>query len=240
MFYKTSNLIRYLLGFASVLLLSCNTNNIELLKIEDFAEQDIVNLIKINFLSQYGGIEKERELVCNGLSFSYESQNVDTVLNIGIMVSNEIYNLNMVGLHSVVIDEEWAEGKSLRSKYIDNGGSGSVSNGQVSQIHDLSSEFIVTSILENDESWTRSKTYRHITYTSELYTNLKAIFNISSNLCQFDFDNCALTSLQTFDFSFKLYDEVELFEESIYSGQISLLNNIWTLTFDNGNSFPLE
>ena len=223
-----------------VVFISCKKNDDNTSRLTDLTENEKIELVKINFLSEFGGIELERLSICTLGPTKSKICEIDSSLHLQLDHQKGNYKINLVGVYSIKCSNSWGVYNNRFISYYNNQSLGKAKLNNISQDFDLQSRITIAGNTEDEVYVTSSNTIRNLSYDSDKYKNFIGSINFVSNLCKFDFNSCNLTDKTEYSFKLRLINK-EIVNDSLnFEGAIKLVNNKWTLISSEGTLTPLE
>jgi len=219
---------------------SCNQEEPQRTNLEDLTEMELVDLVKINFLAQYGGIEQERKTVCEIFESHRDNCELKTILEMNIAGDNSEFDIQLRGEFKSYCFSSPFNQNSKKYSYYDEGSIGNSTYNNIVQEYDLQSSFTFTERREEDKYVYSGSTIRNLTFTSANYTNLDGGIHFRSHLCDYDLDYCEFKQDSEYTFSLWVSDKTAYNENLDFEGIIRKVDGIWTLESSEGFSTTIE
>jgi len=223
-----------------ILFSSCEEEEIQKLS---FSETDVVDLVKLNFLAKYGGIERER-LAVNALGKELtDACALEKEPFASTVSDNSAYSLEIDGNYTVQCKNPESSTFPWIFNFYNRKLLGDFSTEEVQFTFDGSSDFTIGYKETEQEYYYTGNTSRIIRNLRQNGEERPAIASLkirSSGLCLFDFEEARLTPVNKYNFTCEITNVHSPRDKQNFAGAIFLENNRWTLTFDEGASYSLE
>lgn len=230
----------WLLIFSISILCSCHNDEMTSSSLEDLTDEDLISLVKLNFLESYGGIELERLEICKLPLTHSEICDLDTTVNLDLGGVTSDFNLTLKGDYSINCYNSSSTYNNKFIYYHDKGSFGVSAIGGIEQEYDLQSSFTIAGNTEDQVYVTHGDTRRSLTFISAEHKNLHGSISFYSNSCQFDFPSCNLGPQTQYKVNLELVDRLESSNRLQLEGTIKKENSIWTLRTEKGIVSALE
>lgn len=198
----------------------------------DLTNEEITNIIKINFLDEYGGILSEEKLICQYSKLDSEPCNIDTLVSLENSSTN--YNSTIEGEMS----RECIDNPSLYNNlfiYF----YGSQTDGR-SEFYNIIQEFnLITKAnfvgnTDDNKFNYLLEARRNLDFKNDLYKTFKGSISFSAISSFYDYNNCTLVKNTEFKVELTIRGESEENNVLNTEGTIILDNDKWTLSTDSG------
>ena len=228
-----------LLFLPLLFLFSCEEDEIKKLS---FTEADIVDLVKYNFLAEYGGLERERleiNALAKKLTDKCDLEKVPYALTVS---GTPEYTLAVDGNYSIQCRDSERFDFPWSFYFYNKDLTGQLANKDVKFDFNGYSDFTI--------SYNQKKmNYFYVGSTTRIIKNLRqygedqpvsASLKMNTGMFQFDFEESRLTPVNIYRFTFELTNIHSYRDKQNFAGTIALQNARWTLTFEEGASYSLE
>ena len=189
------------------------------------SDQDIVDLIKINILADYGGAELERQSICGTFASQISDCFHDTTITLNLVHQNINYDMTLVGKYKVHCENDIDE---KRYEYVEkNNSNGIAIMENIEQGFNSKHNTLISGSTNTKDYSIHGKGSRIINYQSSEHKNLDALlfFNYI-NLFNYDMDECNFAGETKYNFKFKLMDKGFHKTDLTITGSIELLSLI--------------
>jgi len=209
----------------------------------ELTEDDIVNLIKLNFLEEYGGVELER-IVINDIAFEDRAMcAVDSFLQLSIIDEQGRYQIYKDGGYFIIcydeMESEWV--KSIIYRDSSSGSTGSVGRSELGNIVQLAELNYSISIIEYSGKYgLTSSSDRDVSFGSGRFENFEGKIEFFTASAEFDFENGDLSDSIEYEVWMQIWDKMDSDNDRSFYYKIRKLNNQWILDLDDGNLVLLD
>lgn len=234
-----------LLTFISISFLcclsSCVDNEEEVRLHSDLSNEELVDMVAINFLSEYGGIETERIAICPYVIEHMESCDLDSMINFQILDSISNYVITIDGDFKVECHNSGENPYDRIIRYRDDQSLGESEVNAIALNYDMKSSLTYLRKLETGNYASQGSSVRNLDFTSEGYTNFDGTIRFRSDIFEFDFDDCTFSNDAFYTFTLSLINRTGGDQDRLdFEGDIKLQDEVWTLTSESGLVAVLE
>ena len=207
----------------------------------DFTEEEIVDIIRMNFLADNGGIEKERQVINNISLNEFSNVDIDTLININIQNASGTYQLNITGDFKSHYSSAFNVYNDRFISYHDEKSVGMSSLGKFKLGFNMQTALNIAGNVDDEVYVYFGNTTRSLEFLEGLNV-MQAIggsIRFSSNNCPFDYFNNTLSNNAEYTVDLRLYNQDILGDRVDIEGLIDRQSGAWVLTLTNGNTYGL-
>lgn len=215
-------------------ILSCQRPDDTGVKLADLTDGQIIDLIKINFLEEYGGVESERISICNQTATHSSECNLTTTLNYTLADAANQYSLQKQGAFTIQCQEKINTYNNRYIQFKDEASSGTSILGKIDQSFSMESVIKISGNVSDNRYVTSLTSNRTIEYLSGPFKNLYSFIRFQSNLCGYDVESCALSSLSEYTVNFSISHSNSGEQQMQMSGTIKKDNDKWLFSSQDG------
>lgn len=237
---KVSRINHWLLFFIFICFVQSCDKNESLTGVADLSENDIIDLIKLNFLEQYGGIEAERMAVFQLTKDYLNSCGLDTLVVLKLGQSGDKFKLTLTGDYNINCFNETSAYYDKHFNYFDAGSVGNSTINTKSQQYDAQSHITIANNTAENVFVTSVNTIRNLSFNSKLLGNFNGNITFVTNLIEFDFPTCNVTDQLIYTLHLEIFEKDFNGDQRDVKGTIQKIGGRWVFTDEEGNQTILD
>ena len=217
----------------SLFIFSCGKSD----PVIELTEQEMVDVIKVNFLESYGGFEKERIFFNEIAIKEINNCETDTTFHTQIESDNNISSLEFKGRYNFKCIENNAGIYNNHFMYffLNNGSKGQSIHNNLTIDFDINTKITIAENKDDNIFTYSGHSFRNLTINKQ-NQSLSGLITTISNTSPFDFENNKLSEKNSFDISLVIHSN----GDKTLDGIISKVQGIWIFISEDGTSYILE
>ncbi|MBT8233731.1 MAG: hypothetical protein KJN84_13950, partial [Bacteroidia bacterium] len=202
--------------------------------------EDKVELIKMNFLEEYGGVEYERKIFVEQMNKDIDECDIESFLTFNKEKSN-VFNMNYNWEYTMECKNTWNTYNDRQYRIYNSDVTGQVISNKYTLNLTNDSNYRISGNYEDQKYSSSGFLMRSFTFEkglNELQDFSGSISFIGSS-CEIDLTSGDYTEVGKYSFIFKI-NNLKIFNDKIrINGTMALESGKWILTFESGESFSL-
>ncbi len=215
-----------------------NVNESSGTELIDFKDNDISNIIKMNFSKEFGGIEKEREVI-NEMVLTDMLCNVDTNIVKELVTPNNDYFLSLTGNLKNRCESNFMVYNDHFIYFTTKNAKGNSKAGNFEIAFDMNTTINIGGNINDNVYKYSGIAYRNLTFLKGLNSNqeIGGVIKFISNFCPFDFKGNKHSDKIEYEVNLSLYNQKIISDKLKVTATIKRESSNWVLKLDNGATY---